>query len=459
VWPLRKDGPPRRRLQGEKLASPRALDEWVPDLTAEPIRPRQRALGPRESQILRLQVIDWMSKQVIEPCPTPHPLNNNLVFVAKKNGDIRVCDDCTPVNKVTKDYDWPLPRLQDIRHRLAGNRYFSRLDLKDAFFRIGIPAKWRKYTSFTCDGQQYQFKRMPFGLKTAPAVFQQFMDTGLAGLEKWCVWYIDDILVAAKTLGELRRRTRIIKERLRRMGCTVNEEKSVYDQRALLFLGMWIFAEGLGPNVGKVSELMTIPIPTTKAGMQSALGLVSYLRDFIPLVSYFTAKLYEVSDTDGRLSDQSATEEWQRMLRHIASCITTLRHWKEDLDADLYVDASNTGLGVIIFQDGQVVALASRKLTPTEQRYSATDREHLALVFAAKKFKVFLFRVRGQTRVASDHQALLGRDLAKMTPRQVRWASIVGTWITNLAHVPGKQNPADFISRWGLEIFGGAVKL
>lgn len=127
---------------------------------------------------------------------------------------------------------------------------------------------------------------MPFGLKTAPAVFQQFMDTGLAGLEEFCVWYIDDILVAAKTVGELRRRTRIIKERLGRMGCVVNEEKSVYDQRALLFLGMWIFAEGVGPNAAKVKELMTLPLPTTKAAMLSALGLVSYLRDFIPLISY-----------------------------------------------------------------------------------------------------------------------------------------------------------------------------
>lgn len=458
MWPLRKGGPSCRRVQVEKLAQPRRIDEWVPELTAEPVRPSQRLLGPREQEQLRVQVRDWLAKHVIEVRPT-QPLNNNLVFVAKKNGTIRVCDDCTPVNKVTKDYDWPLPRLQDIRHRLRGNRYFSRLDLKDAFFRISIPIKWRKYTAFTCDGIQYQFRRMPFGLKTAPAVFQQFMDTGLASLENIAVWYIDDILVAGKTLGELRRRTKIIKQQLGRMGCVVNEEKSVYDQKSLLFLGMWIFAEGLGPNASKVRELMTLPIPTTKAGMQSALGLVSYLRDFIPLTSYFTAKLYENPRDGGPLDDQSAAEEWQKLLRHIASCITTLRHWKEDLDADLYVDASNTGLGVILFQDGQVVALASRKLTATEQRYNATDREHLALVYAAKKFKVFLSRSKGETRVASDHQALLGRNWADMTPRQTRWASITSQWIPTLRHVPGKQNPADFISRWGLEIIGGAAKL
>lgn len=445
-------------MQVEKLASARAIDEWVPDLTQEPIKPRQRVLGPREKQILRRQVRDWLAEGVIEPCPAPLALNNNLVFVAKKNGDIRVCDDCTPVNAVTKDYDWPLPRLQDLRHRLRGSRWFSRIDLRNAFFRIRVPAKWRKYTAFTCDGKQYQFKRMPFGLKTAPSVFQQFMDTGLAGLEEWCVWYIDDILVAGSTLGELRRRTRIVKQRLSQMRCEVNEEKSIYDQPALIFTGMWIFAGGMGPNTDKVRELMTLPFPTTKTTMQSALGLVSYLRDFIPLVSYFTAKLYPSKDSD-ILSDESAHEEWQKLKQHLVSCVTTLRHWKEDLDAQLYVDASKTGLGAILIQDRAVVAVISRKLTPAETRYSATDREHLALLYAAKKWKVFLHRNKGVTEVFSDHEALLGRNWAEMTPRQARWATIVSQWIPNLTHVQGKLNPADYISRWGLEIFGGAVKL
>lgn len=387
-----------------------------------------------------------------------HIYDNNLVFVAKKNGDVRVCVDCTPVNAVTQDFEWPLPRLQDIRHRLAGNSWFTRLDLRSAFFRIRVAPKWRGYTAFSLDGTQYQFRRMPFGLKTAPATFQRYMDTRLTDLTSICLWYIDDILVFGSTLRELRRNTSVVKKRLRAMGSEVNEEKSEYERQSLLFLGMWLFATGIGPNVHKVNELMTLPFPTTKVAMQSALGLVSYLRDFLPLVSFFTARLYP-TQTSASLSDESAREEWAKLIKHVASCVSTLRHWKEDLDADLYVDASLTGLGAIVIQNGRISAVASRKLTPAETRYSATDREHLALVFAAKKFRVFLHRISAVTSVWSDHQALLGRNLAEMTPRQTRWAEIVGQWIPNVRHVKGVKNPADYISRWGLEILGGAVKL
>jgi len=454
VW---KERTPGRRLQGEKLAPLRRLDEWIPQLVTEPLRPRQRPLSPREQQILRVQVSAWLDKGIIEP-RTMQPLNNNLVFVAKKNGDIRVCDDCTPVNSVTVDYDWPLPRLQDIRHRIRGARFLSRFDLKDAFFRIRIPAPYRKYTAFTCDGIQYQFRRMPFGLKTAPAVFQQFMDTRLADLDGFCVWYIDDILVFGETIGDLRRHTRILKRRLAEMGVQVNEDKSEYEKRALLFAGVWLFSEGQGPNLSKVRELISLPPPSSKKDMQSALGLVSYLRDFAPLVGHFTASLYPNNDTPPLLGE-SVQQEWTKLMKHFASCVTTLRHWKEEMDADLYVDASGAGLGLILLQQGRVVALAARKLTPAETRYSATDREHLALVAAAKKFKVFLHRPIGETRVWSDHAALLSRNEAEMTPRQARWAALVNQWIPRLNHVPGVRNPADFISRWGLEIFGGAVKL
>jgi hypothetical protein len=454
VWQERS---PRRRLQGEKLASLRALDEWIPSIVSEPLRPRQRPLSPRERQLLRAQTIGWLNKGIIEPTTT-QPLNNNLVFVAKKNGDVRVCNDCTPVNKVTEDYDWPLPRLQDIRHRLGKARFMSRLDLKDAFFRIRVAVRFRKYTAFTCDDIQYRFKRMPFGLKTAPAVFQQFMDTRLADLTGFCLWYIDDILVWGETLGELRRNTRIMKRRLSDMGCEVNEDKSEYERTALLFAGVWLFTEGQGPNLSKVRELLTLPVPTSKKDMQSALGLVSYLRDFAPLVGHFTAALYP-NDSTPSLSGEQVQREWTKLMKHFASCVTTLRHWQEEMDADLYADASGQALGVIIIQSGKVVALSSRKLSPAETRYSATDREHLALVHAAKKFKVFLHRPIGVTRVYSDHAALLGRNWAEMTPRQARWAALVNQWIPRLIHVPGVRNPADFISRWGLEIFGGAMRL
>jgi hypothetical protein len=437
-----------------KKLAPTRLDVWAPTLRGEPIPHRPRVLTPLQTIILRDQVRTWVAKGVIEPIPL-NAYHNNLVFVAKKSGAVRVCVDCTPVNDVTEDYDWPLPSLQDFRHSLLGGKYYARLDLTDAFFRIHVPSDLRLYTSFRSEGRQYQFRRMPFGLKTAPATFQRFMDTHLASLGHFCYWFIDDILVQAETLAELRRRVAHIKKKIRAMGCAVNEGKSEYDVREIEFLGLRIHNGGLSPNHIKVAELLNLPVPRTKKEAQSALGLVSHLRDFIPLVSHFTSILYP--DKHGlRLNPERYNEEWRKLLRHIASATLSLRHVKEKEPMDIFADASNRGLGVIALQCGHIVALASRQLTPAETRYSATDREHLALVFLARKLKMFTHQSSYQTRVHSDHAALLTRKDADLTPRQARWKSITNYWIPNLVHVSGVSNPADYVSRWSVEINGGA---
>jgi hypothetical protein len=184
---------------------------------------------------------------------------------------------------------------------------------------------------------------------------------------------------------------------------------------------------------------------------------VSYLRDFIPLISHFNSWLYP--DKQGlRLGPEEYQRQWQRLLRHIASAATSLRHWKQGTPAQLYTDASNIGLGCILIQEGNIVAVTSRKLTPAETRYSATDREHIALVHAAIKFKLFLHQSTNDTKVFSDHAALITRRDDDLMPKQARWKTIVKYWIPNLTHVKGIDNPADYISRWMLDIQGGVLK-
>lgn len=366
--------------------------------------------------------------------------------------------DCTPANQVTEDFHWPLPRLQDLRYRASGARWFTRLDLRSAFFRIKVPKAFRHLTTFAVRGQQFQFRRMPFGLKTAPSTFQRFMDHHLADFMQWGFWYIDDILITADTKAQLRQRTRLVKQRLQSMQCEVNEDKSEYERTSLLFAGLWLFREGVGPNHIKVAEMCALAPPLTKKDAQSALGLVSYLRDFIPLAGHFTAMLYP--EKEGfKLPPDQYLESWGRLMRHVAKATSPLRHWKDDTDADLYADASGHSVGVVIIQSQAIVGVASRVLTSPETRYSATDREALGLVYAAAKFKMFLHQPKGRMTVWTDHTALITRKSTELTPKQARWKELVDQWIPNLCHVPGKRNPADFFSRWGVEINGGALRL
>jgi len=439
----------------EKIIPSAPLFDWCPELTGHVTPPRRRALTPIEQQQLEAQASDWLRRKVVE---IQNDLSwvNNPVFVAKTSGAIRVCFDYRPANAVTKDFDWPLPRLQDLRHAVRGARWFSRMDLKDAFFRIKVPIEWRYLTAFESKGKRYQFTRMPFGLKTAPAVFQRFMDHVLAVFSLFCFWYMDDVLVYAESRAELRRKTKAVKAQLAKMGCVVNEEKSEYEKQGLLFAGIWVYHGGTGPNHRKVAQLLATPLPRTKVEKQSALGLVSYLRDFLPLTSIFTAELSVAKDH--AISKEDYAKEWCRLLAHVSRAMTTLGHWDHGADADLYTDASSKGAAAILIQDGRICALASRKLSPAETRYSTTDREHLSLLLAADKFKFFLHRTGGVTKVWNDHSALLNRRWADMTPRQARTAEKINQWIPCIHHVAGKINPADFLSRWGVEILGGQIR-
>lgn len=424
------------------------LTEWTPELTGAPTPPRRRWLSPIEQQQLDRQVNEWAEKGIIEVVPKRLPWINNTVHVAKKNGTIRVCIDCTPANRVTKDFEWPLPKLQELRLHLGGTKWYTRIDLKDAFFRIGVPTRWRHLTAFQSGITQWQFKKMPFGLKTAPSTFQRYMDHILAPHSGYTICYIDDILVYGVTKKELNERQRRVMATLRTHKCNINKEKSEFTRPALLYAGIWIFNSGIGPNHEKVRELGAIPPPRTKEEIRSALGLVSYLRDFVPLTSLLTAKLTD-KETD-------LTKEWERFIIHVASTITTLHHWTENEPAELYTDASLRGIGAVLIQTGRIVALASRKLTPAETRYSTTDREHLSLALAADKFKLMLHS-KSKVEVFNDHLALLGRRTDKMLPRQARTYEHVTQWIPHLRHVKGAKNPADYLSRWNLEIFGGQI--
>lgn len=454
MWQERTHGP--RVPFEEKLGRHARTDVWVPILNGSPLAPRRRVLSSiQETQAVK-QALDWLARGIVEKISNP-PLVNNLVLALKGNGQIRVCVDCTPANKVTEDLDWAMPRLQDLRYFVKGTQWFARIDLSDAFFRLLIPVQYRHLTAFRAGGQTYQFKRMPFGLKTAPAHFQRYMDWGLSEYTGWAFWYLDDILIKGTTLSELRQRERAIRARLKQMGSTVNETKSETGKTSLRFAGLWVTGVGIGPDLRKVYELLNIPAPTTKAEAQSALGLVSYLRDFIPLVTHFTAMLHP--DKNGlRLGQDDYARQWSLLLRHLANAWTINHHWKEGIPADLYTDASLTGLGVILIQGGKVVALAARKLSSAETRYSATDREHLGLVYAAEKFRIILHQPDSPVRVWTDHNALLSRKREGLLPRQARWTEIITAWIPKLNHVKGMDNPADFISRWRLATVGAELR-
>lgn len=366
------------------------------------------------------------------------------VFVRKRNGTTRVCGDFRKLNDVMEEFDWPLPRLQDMRHRVRGFTWFASIDLKDAFHRIHIPPDLRKWVTISTPWGLFSFNKMTFGLKTAPSYFQRYLDHLLQQYASFAIWYQDDILVLGRTKKDTLHKWHQLQRILEKDGNTVNKEKSEAPTQQITWCGLIITPHGLmcGDPLAK-----DLPTPYNKKDRQSALGWLNYFRDYIPNLSYYTELI--TPNQHNQVRSQSYEEDWQTLINACAKHVS-LSHWTPGQDAELFTDASGYAMGGMVVQNGKVIALWSKKLTPAQTRYSATDREHLALATSAEKFKIFLQDSQVQTTVYTDHQALLNRDWRDLRPIQVRWVLTIRRYILRLQHIPGQRNPADFLSRKGM---------
>jgi len=134
-----------------------------------------RRLSYAEKEELRKILDRLLQKEIIQPSESEYA--SPIVLVKKKNNEYRLCVDYRVLNKVTIRDNYPLPLIEDQLEILRNKKYFSLLDLKDGFHHIDVKKESVKYTSFVTPLGQFEYKKMPFGLKTAPSKFQKFVNT------------------------------------------------------------------------------------------------------------------------------------------------------------------------------------------------------------------------------------------------------------------------------------------
>ena len=118
-----------------------------------------------------------------------------IVPIMKRDGSMRLCGDYeVTVNRVLTPDNYPLPRIEDIFAALQGGKLFSKLDLSQAYQQLPLDSDSKKFTTINTHKGLFQFEHLPFGISTAPSIFQHLMENLLQGLPNVCV-YIDDILV------------------------------------------------------------------------------------------------------------------------------------------------------------------------------------------------------------------------------------------------------------------------
>lgn len=380
-----------------------------------------------------------------------------VVPVVKKDGNIRLCGDYkTTVNPMLDTDRYPLPRVEEIFAALSGGQEFSKIDLNRAYQQVVLAEPARRLLAINTTKGLFAVNRLPFGVSSAPGIFQRIMDTMLKDL-KGVACYLDDILVTGRTRAEHLQNLEAVLTRLESRGVRLRAEKCSFFQKELTYLGHKLSADGIHPTTDKTDAIVAAPAPENKQQLRSLLGAVNYYGKFLPQLATLAHPLYKL------LRDDQAwawTSECQTAFDDIKAALAStevLAHYDPQRPLQMACDASHYGVGAVlshIFADGTIrpVAYASRTLSDAEQKYSQIEKEALAIIFGVKKFHYYIYG--RQFTLITDHkplQTILGSKSGIPTlaaARLQRWAVTLSAYTYSLKFRPANENlEADCLSR------------
>nr|CAD2168303.1 unnamed protein product [Meloidogyne enterolobii] len=247
--------------------------------TEIPIQSRAFRTPEKYRTELKAQIQKMLENGIIEESNTPWV--SNLVLVQKSDGKLRPCVDFRPLNKVTIADPYPLPRMDEVINKVAGKRWYSRLDLASGFWQIPLDRESSYKCGMITEWGLYEMKRLPFGLKNAPSIFQRVMDKILNGIDNVTA-YIDDILVHTNDFEAHMKTLEIVLDRMKKNGFKLKGEKCEFLQNKCTYLGLELNKNGYQPAHSNCEVIKQFPEPRDIKEVKRFLGMTSFFRKFIP---------------------------------------------------------------------------------------------------------------------------------------------------------------------------------
>ena len=208
----------------------------------------------------------------------------------------------------------------------------------------------------------------------------------------------------------------------RKVGLKPNVEKCIFKADSIPFFGHIISRDGIKPDPRKMDAIRMMMTPTPKLELQSFLGLCNYLVIYVPSLSSILQPLHELTKKDINFQwNHQYNVLYQRAKEHILNKWQTLCYYDQDLPVSIETDASQSGLGAVLLQEGKPVAFMSKALTDTQSRYSNIECEILGVVTGVEHFHQYLFGK--QFTLYTDHKPienLVLKPLIDTSPRVQR---------------------------------------
>ncbi|GJS54522.1 reverse transcriptase domain-containing protein [Tanacetum coccineum] len=429
----------------------------------------QRRVNPKIHDVIKKEVEKLLEAGLIYPI-SDSPWVSPVHCVPKKGGMTvitndeneliptrlvtgwRVCIDYRKLNEATRKDHFPLPFMDQMLERLAGNQYYCFLDGFSGYFQIPIDPKDQEKTTFTCPYGTFAYRRMPFGLCNAPGTFQRCMMAIFHDMiEKTMEVFMDDFSVFGDSFSTCLSHLEKMLKRCEDTNLALNWEKSHFMVKEGIVLGHKISKSGIEVDRAKVEVIAKLPHPTTVKGVRSFLGHAGFYRRFIQDFSKIARPMTHLLEKETPFFfSKECIESFNTLKRKLTEApILIAPDW--DLPFELMCDASDFAIGAVLGQRKnkhfQPIHYASKTMTEAQINYTTTEKELLAIVYAFEKFRSYL--IMNKSIVHTDHSALkylFAKKDAKA--RLLRWVLLLQEFDFKVIDTKGAENlAADHLSR------------
>lgn len=442
-------------LEGDTLSAMKSVEHEVNLENNRPLNCKTYRYPEIYKEEVSKQISTMLDQKVIRLSNSPW---SAPLWVVPKKTDAsgkkkwRIVIDYRKLNEVTIGDSFPLPNICEILDQLGHSKYFTTLDLASGFHQINVKEEDRSKTAFSTANGHYEFCRMPFGLKNAPATFQRAMNHVLAGLigEK-CFVYLDDVVIYASSLKDHENKLAEVFQRLAQNNLKLQPDKCEFLRKEVAYLGHLISENGVKPNPSKVAVIKEFPKPRNPKDIKSFLGLVGYYRRFIENFSKLSKPLTSLLKKNANFDWGKEQENSFVQLKDKLLTEPILQYPDFTKEFLVTTDASNFAIGAILSQ-GSIgkdlpICFASRTLNHAESNYSTIERELLAIVWAVNHFRPYLYGRK--FTIVTDHRPLQWLFSCKDPgSRLLRWRLKLEEYEYNIVYKQGKVNSnADCLSR------------
>lgn len=399
-------------------------------------------------EVYKERLFDELSRleteDIIERCNSS--FSSPAFIVEKRNKEIRLVVDYRKINDYLIDEIIQIPKIHDSLRLLECKACYCQIDLKNGFNQLELTDKSKRLTGFSILGRHYQYKRVPFGMKSGPKIFQLVVSKMLEELDN-CFVYIDDIVVYGNTIEEHDEALERVLKKLYENEVRINFAKSTFKQEEIEVLGCIINKDGIKACLKNLDVEKILVRPTSLKGVQKILGLINWYRNFVPNLSTLIVNITDLLKNPSKRRiewSEIHDDELRKLIEEIEKNVV-LKCPDFSKKFFLETDASDDGLGGVLTQEHGIIGFYSKKFSGAEINYTIVEKELYAIYKSLDFFKEL---VQGNLVIIKTDSKDCTFINNKVSNRFERWKVLLNEYTFRIEAIEGENNNmADYLSR------------